>query len=277
MAAPTQQPAPAPLCDTSDMVIVHRYFRHTFRDAPGLVRGVAPGDVHRAAVVGEHVADLVASLHNHHHTEDVVLWDTLEQRSPACALHVGLMRSQHAEVAVLLDQVTEALPAWRAGAGESERDAVAEPVDRIRIALNAHLGAEEETILPVAATTMTQQEWGRLEKVASAGVPMSKQLVMLGWMIDALGPDDGRVRPEGSPTALQAPVGGLRRPALRGAQAPRLRTLTPPRRTARRPPVRNQMADGGAQRERTARTVRSSRGWTPATVATSMFSIAGSG
>ncbi len=188
MAAPTH---PAPLCDTTDMVIVHKYYRHTYRDAPGLVRGVAVGDVDRAVVVGEHIADLVASLHNHHHTEDVVLWDLLEQRSPACALHVVLMRTQHAEVAALLDQVTAALPAWQAGAGEAEREAVAAPVDQIRIALNAHLGAEEETILPVAATTMSQQEWGRLEKVASAGVPMRKQLVMLGWMIDALGPDDG--------------------------------------------------------------------------------------
>lgn len=199
MAAST----PAPLCDTSDMVLVHRYYRHVYGGAAGLVRGVPAGDVARAAVVGEHVADLVASLHNHHHTEDVVLWDTLEQRSPACALHVGLMRAQHAEVAVLLEQVTAALPAWLAGAGESEREAVAEPVDRIRVALDAHLGAEEEKILPVAAATMTQQEWGRLEKVASSGVPLRKQVLMLGWMIDALGPDDGAAFVR---TALPAPI-----------------------------------------------------------------------
>lgn len=112
MAAPT----PVPLCDTSDMVLVHRYYRHV--------------------------------------------------------------------------------------AGEAEREAVAAPVDRIRVALDAHLGAEEANILPVAAATMTQQEWGRLEKVASSGVPLGRQVLMLGWMIDALGPDDGAVFVR---TALPAP------------------------------------------------------------------------
>ena len=82
-------------CDTADMLMIHRLFRWLFGDAPGLVRGVAAGDTARAEVVGAHIEQIVAGLHLHHQGEDLLLWDLLESRAPACALHVGQMRTQH--------------------------------------------------------------------------------------------------------------------------------------------------------------------------------------
>ncbi len=189
MTSPTDRPGAAPTCDTHDMVLVHRVYRHMFGDAPGLVRGVAAGDVARAGIVGTHVRSIVESLHRHHHTEDELLWDTLEQRSPGCAMHVGLMRSQHAAVAELIEQVEAALPPWQETAGVTERDRVAALVEQIRAALEVHLGKEEELILPVAATTMSQQEWDRLGEHAQQDVPNSEKLLQLGWIVEALGPE----------------------------------------------------------------------------------------
>lgn len=192
MTTPTQKPAPGTVgCDTSDMVLVHRVFRYLFRDAPRLVREVDPGDRERTAIVAAHVRDIAGGLHNHHHTEDILLWDTLEQRSPGCALHIGLMRTQHAEVATLLEELEGAVPAWEARAGAAERDRVADLLDRVLVSLETHLGAEEERILPVAGSTMTQAEWDRLGEHARRELPKDKQFEQLGWVIEALGPQEG--------------------------------------------------------------------------------------
>ncbi len=191
MSSSTQQPDAAPTCNTRDMVLVHEVYRHMFADAPPLVRGVAAGDVTRAGIVGPHVRSIVENLHRHHHTEDELLWDTLEQRSPGCAMHVALMKSHHAAVAELIEQVEAALPSWQESAGTAERDHVADLVEQIRAALEIHLGKEEELILPVASTAMSQEEWDRLGEHAQRDVPNSEKLLQLGWIVDALGPEVG--------------------------------------------------------------------------------------
>lgn len=192
MSTSTDQPASAPLCNTSDMVLIHKVFRQGFRDAPGLVRGVADGDRKRTEVVAPHMLKLAASLHSHHHGEDLLLWDTLEQRAPACALHVGQMRAQHAAVGELLDQVEAAIPMWASTAGASERDKVATLMDQISATLEDHLGNEETLILPVAATTFTQAEWDKLGEHGRASIPKSEQFIQLGFIVDALGPEEGQ-------------------------------------------------------------------------------------
>ncbi|MEE6271968.1 hemerythrin domain-containing protein [Georgenia wangjunii] len=172
-------------CDTADMVVIHRLFRMLFTDAPGLVRGVPDGDTERAAVVAEHVAEAAGALHNHHHTEDELLWDELESRAPACALHVGQMRAQHAAVARVLDQLGDALPLWRASADPSDGDRVAALLDEVLALLEEHLGQEEERILPVAATAMSQREWDALGEHGRASVPRDRQMIQLGWILDS--------------------------------------------------------------------------------------------
>jgi hypothetical protein len=67
--------------DTRDMLVVHDSIRRQFGQAPALVRGVAPGDSVRAAVVADHVDLLGALLHHHHAGEDRLLWPVLQ---PPC-------------------------------------------------------------------------------------------------------------------------------------------------------------------------------------------------
>lgn len=149
-------------CDTSDMLTIHALFRRAFTDAPVLVRGVAEGDVTRARAVGDHVQEVAQALHHHHTGEDELLWDVLEQRAPACALHVGLMRAQHAETAAQLAALDEILPTWCASARTSDAEPVALALEAVRDTLLAHLGQEESAILPTAATVMSQKEWDAL-------------------------------------------------------------------------------------------------------------------
>lgn len=203
MTSPTGQAESVPTCNTADLVMIHRVIRYGFREADGLIRGVAAGDIARARIVGTQVASTVSGLHHHHEGEDLILWDTLEQRSPGCAIHVSLMKSQHAEVATLIKQVEDALPAWEQGAGADERDKVAELVNAIEASLAVHLGNEEQLILPVARTTMSQREWDRLGEHVQASMSKSELLIQVGWIVEALGPEDG---PRFVREVLPAPV-----------------------------------------------------------------------
>jgi hemerythrin-like domain-containing protein len=172
-------------CNTDDMFVIHRLLRRVFTDAPVLVRGVAEGDVTRAVIVADHVAQIADGLHAHHHTEDDLLWDKLESRSPGCALHVGQMRAQHAEAAALIADLRAVLPSWRAGASTTDRERVAAVLDDLHATLVRHLGQEEDQILPIAQVSMSQAEWDVLGEHGRASVPRDRQFIQLGMMLDA--------------------------------------------------------------------------------------------
>ena len=177
-------------CDTSDMLTIHALFRRAFADAPVLVRGVADGDTARMLPVTGHVRELAGALHHHHAGEDLLLWDTLEQRAPACALHVGLMRSQHAATAAQLERLGSLLDAWEQSAGTAERDAVAALLDEVRDTLLTHLGQEETQILPTASTVMSQREWNLLHEHGMASIPRNRMFLQLGWILEVVPPDE---------------------------------------------------------------------------------------
>ncbi len=176
----------APGCDTSDMITIHRLMRRLFGDAADLVRGVADQNRQRVQVIADHIAEIANGLHLHHHTEDTLLWDTLEERSPGCALHVGQMKAQHAAIGAHLDELEAVLPAWRASAAAGDREKVAAVLDRVRDTLERHLGQEEKDILPVASASMSQAEWDVLGKHGMESIPRDRMLIQLGMMLESM-------------------------------------------------------------------------------------------
>jgi hypothetical protein len=172
-------------CQTDDMKMIHKVFRREFGLAPPMVRHVAAGDTAQAGRVTSYLDEIVTALHHHHQNENRLLWDTMVERAPACALHVGQMKQQHAAVATLLDQVPGLAATWTAGgADEDSREQLAVLLDEISALLNAHLGQEEEEILPIASTTFTQSEWDRLREEGMASVPKNRLLVQLGYILE---------------------------------------------------------------------------------------------
>jgi hypothetical protein len=153
-----------PGCDTSGLILVHRIFRWLYRELPVLIREVEAGDLDRAAVVGDYARLDFFALHLHHRTEDTVLWDRLTTRDPACVAHVDQMRAQHAQVASQLARIEPQLGPWVASADVDLRDRFATDVETLRDTLFAHLGQEEEDILPVAGAVLSQQEWDQMEE-----------------------------------------------------------------------------------------------------------------
>jgi len=157
------QPAAADRVDTRDMNAVHTLFRREYRLAGEVVRRVEPGDIARAAVVGDHVEFINAFLHHHHTAEDEYLWPLLLDRVPdELAPIVHLMEAQHAEVGELVGQVATFVVRWREQAAVEDRDRLAELLDQLHAELAHHLETEEQRLLPIAARSMTSAEWQAL-------------------------------------------------------------------------------------------------------------------
>jgi Hemerythrin HHE cation binding domain len=182
--------APAYGCNTDDMKMIHQVFRREFRLAPPMIRSVQVGDKTKAARVTAHVIEVSEMLHHHHHGEEVLVFDKLEVRAPACAIHVGIMRQQHAQVQALLDQVAARATAWAADPSAENREAFAALQDEISSTLDAHLGQEEDEILPVAQTSMTEKEWEEVGDTGMASVPKNRLLVQLGYILEDQTPDE---------------------------------------------------------------------------------------
>jgi hemerythrin-like domain-containing protein len=129
-----------------------------------LIREVEDGDVERAAVIGVYAKLDFFALHLHHETEDLLLWDRLTTRDPACTVHVDQMLAQHADVASQLAVIEPQLAPWVATADAGLRDAIAGDIERLSATLVGHLGQEEDDILPVAGAVLSQREWDEMEK-----------------------------------------------------------------------------------------------------------------
>jgi hypothetical protein len=190
-AMPPTGGAPAPkTCDASGMIEIHRMFRHTFGEGPALVRGVVAGDVAHAEVVATQLDTVSLGLHAHHQGEDERLWSALEERAPACTTHVERMQAQHAEMLVHLTALDEALPAWRATASPADAEPVLAALDGVNAALGVHLPDEEQNIVPVMETTITQDEVDWYAEHGRRSVPKGQTWNQLGEIL-ASQPDGG--------------------------------------------------------------------------------------
>lgn len=193
-----------PLTDTSIMPVIHTLFRRELRLAGGLLRGVAEGDTIRAAVVADHLALVDEVLHHHHTAEDDLLWPKLLERVPEdLAPIVHLMESQHERAEALLDEIGPLLAQWRTTAAAGERDRLAGLYDELYLALAEHLDAEEQRLLPIAARSVTQDEWEEMGRVARAGTPKGKDLLVFGMIAYDGGPEGVAKLMHGAPPPVR--------------------------------------------------------------------------
>lgn len=116
-------------------------------------------DVARSEFLGQWLADLDATLHTHHESEDELLWGKLEQRAPTFALHVGQMRAHHAQVTELLTEAGPLLARWRVTADPAVGDQLADAYEQMLDVLRVHLRREVVEVIPVAERVVTKDEW----------------------------------------------------------------------------------------------------------------------
>lgn len=176
-------PTPSYSCDTSDLLMIHRFFRKIFLDAVKAVERVPAGDTVQCGIVADHLIEIDSWLHTHHHGEDDLLWDLLESRTPSCRVHVEQMKAQHLEVAALIESVEAGLPAWRTTASTADRQVIVDRLIALNTAFGIHLGQEEGDIAPIAAVSISQAEFDRLGEHGRAATDRKRAFVQLGYIL----------------------------------------------------------------------------------------------
>jgi hemerythrin-like domain-containing protein len=190
--AMTTPSAPQKLCDTSDMVIVHRMFRRECALLPQLVAAVAGGDRARARAVAGHAREVLDMLHHHHVGEDELLWPRLSARTP---LHAELARmdSQHQDLAVLLEQAATAFTAWQHAPTAPYSTALTELLEQLSAELNKHFDEEESAVLPIVERVITADEYQDLGRRGLMSIPLTRRLIMLGYLLEETTPRERTV------------------------------------------------------------------------------------
>lgn len=171
--------------DTYDMIVVHNAFRHHFHALPGLIAGVAAGDVERARRLTAFLDELNTGLHSHHTGEDELLWPLLLDRAPVDAAIVLRMEEQHERIAALADRAHHRAAAFADTADPSSRDQLATTLTALATALDEHMSEEETHILPLVEDVMTVPEWQALGERGREHMPKDRQLVFLGFLMQA--------------------------------------------------------------------------------------------
>lgn len=151
-------PGPVLCTGSAAMRRIHRFFLWAYDEAPGLVRSVNAGDTARAAYVGEVLGNFDKVLHIHHEGEDLLMYPQLEQRAPACALHVAQMLEQHRQVTQRLDVIEPLRLRWMETADAASGGELAALYEELSAVLKVHLRREVTEVMPVADRVMTEEE-----------------------------------------------------------------------------------------------------------------------
>src|SRR6185436_1972152 len=97
-----------------------------------------------------------------HNGEDELLYPLLVERAPEARDLFARMDSQHSAVEANLRTATSAADAYRESGTAADAAALAEACDALLALLATHLNEEEDKVLPIAARTISPDEWGQL-------------------------------------------------------------------------------------------------------------------
>jgi hemerythrin-like domain-containing protein len=178
--------APADKPETDQMKVVHRVMRRELPLLADLIAAVRPGDNGRSAVLAHHLKLVLDMIHEHHESEDELIWPLLHARVPLRDELIEVMESQHAAVAEALDGIRRELPAWSAGASAEIRDRLAGHLRALATILITHLDLEEREVLPLIHDYLTVAEWLAPQRHAMKHGPKAliDKLLLAGMVLE---------------------------------------------------------------------------------------------
>jgi len=176
--------------DVREMAIVHRTFRNTYNESARLVRAAPAPSPGRVTFLADHIDFGIAMLHVHHEGEDELLYPKLIERVPEQAAMTEQVDHEHLLIKTALDEASAACAAWRGRPSAETGEALAASLDHLNSVVQPHLDDEEQQVVPLAAVTLTQQEWDALGKHSVAQIPRNKRGVAFGMILEPLGEAD---------------------------------------------------------------------------------------
>jgi hypothetical protein len=176
--------------DVRDMAIVHRTFRNVYEESARLVRAAPTPSPGRVTFLADHIDFGIAALHHHHEDEDQLLYPKLIERVPEQAAMTEQVDHEHQLIKTALDETSAACAAWRQRPSAETGQALAAALDQLNSVVQPHLDDEEQKIVPLAAVTLTQQEWDAMGKHGVAQMPRNKRGIAFGMILEPLNQAD---------------------------------------------------------------------------------------
>jgi hemerythrin-like domain-containing protein len=172
--------------EVRDMAIIHKTFRSGYAESARLVRAASSPSPQRVAFLADHVDFGLMMLHVHHASEDELLYPLLVERVPEQAAKTEHVGHEHEQVQEALDDARAACATWRAQPSTENGEALAASLENLNEVLQPHLDDEEQQVVPLAAVTLTQQEWDALGEHSVAQVPRNKRPIAFGMILEPL-------------------------------------------------------------------------------------------
>jgi len=172
--------------DVRDMAIVHRTFRNVYEEAARLVRATPTPSPARVTFLADHIDFGIAMLHHHHEGEDELLYPKLIERVPEQAAMTEQVDHEHQLIKTALDETSAACATWRGQPSAETGEALAASLGHLNAVVQPHHDDEEQKVVPLAAVTLTQDEWDAMGKHAVASIPRNKRGIAFGMLLDPL-------------------------------------------------------------------------------------------
>jgi hemerythrin-like domain-containing protein len=176
--------------DVRDMAIVHRTFRKLYEESAQLVRAAPTPSPARVTFLADHIDFGIMMLHHHHEGEDELLYPVLIERVPEQAAMTEQVDHEHLLIKTALDATSVACAAWREQPSAETGEALAAALGHLNSVVQPHLDDEEQKVVPLAAVTLTQQEWDAMGKHAVAQIPRNKRGIAFGMLCEPLSQAD---------------------------------------------------------------------------------------
>jgi hemerythrin-like domain-containing protein len=176
--------------DVRDMAIVHRTFRNVYEESARLVRAAPAPSPGRVTFLADHIDFAIAALHHHHEDEDELLYPKLIERVPEQAPMTERVEHEHQLITTALEAASAACAAWRERPSAETGEALAASLENLNSVVQPHLDDEEQKIVPLAAVTLTQQEWDAMGKRGADWIPRNKRGIAFGMILEPLGEAD---------------------------------------------------------------------------------------
>jgi hemerythrin-like domain-containing protein len=189
--------------DVREMAILHQAFRRVYDESARLVRANPAPSAGRVTFLADHIDFSLTMLHIHHEGEDELLYPKLIERVPDQAPVTEQVEHEHELIKTALDAVAAACTAWRGQPSGETGEALAASLDELNVVAQRHLDDEEQKVVPLAAVTVTQEEWDALNKHAAAEIPWAKRPIAFGMMLEPLSDADRAHMMRGVPAPLR--------------------------------------------------------------------------
>lgn len=169
--------------DVRDMIVVHAALLREVRLAPRAIVRAGGTSARHHARVARHIGLVLDVLEHHHSGEDRLLLPLLRARVPREALAaVDAGEEQHARIEALVAGVRAALGPWARGGRAAPHGLVAD-LTALHTALAAHLRAEEENVLPLAARHLDAAEWQAIGEAGFTAIPKPALPLVFGMLM----------------------------------------------------------------------------------------------